>query len=318
MARTSGNGQLAVLSDDDLVDNARADGAALSELYRRHVGAAWGLAQAVTGNSDEAGDAVADAFTRLVGMLPQARPSDFRLYLMATTRNAAIDIRRRAARVQLTDDDGSLEPSPNGDGPADAVVAGEDATLVRQALAELPERWRSVLWLTEVERLPPREVAVILGTSANNVSQVAVRARSRMRQYYVQAQVRNHAAPECDYAVNHLGAYATSTLGRGDTAKVEQHLDACEACRDRLAELRDIGVPLRRAMIALPAGLRLAMGERLNSGRTFLESAKDLGGSSVSTPEWVASVARGLGRSSAAFSESPLVTSTSAHVVTSP
>jgi RNA polymerase sigma factor (sigma-70 family) len=248
--------------DDDaaLVQRAAAgEVAAFEELYRRHSQAAWRVAQAVAPNRDDAADAVAEAFTRVLASLPTGRLAEgapFRPYLLAATRNAAIDIIRRTSRTRPTDDDGLLDAeSDRPETPADRILAGDDADVVVRAFRDLPERWRSVLWLTEVEGIPAREVAPLLGLTANGTAQLAVRARAGLRERYLQAHVRNHARPECVFAVDRLGAYVGGALATRDTAKVDQHLAACDDCRDRLAELEDITPRLRRAVLPIPIGL---------------------------------------------------------------
>src|SRR5687768_1843419 len=83
-------------TDGELVGLAAAgDAEAFEELYRRHVQAAWRVAQAVTGNRDDAADAVAEAFTKVLQVLPAGRlgtGEQFRPYLMTATRNAGIDV----------------------------------------------------------------------------------------------------------------------------------------------------------------------------------------------------------------------------------
>ena len=125
------------------------------------------------------------------------------------------------------------------------------------AFAQLPDRWQSVLWLTEVERLRPREVAEMLGISANNVSQLAVRARARLLERYLQANVRNHAGPGCVYSADRLGRFAAKTLPERARAKVTAHLQVCADCRARLIELPDVGAAMCRAALPMPAGLWL-------------------------------------------------------------
>ncbi|MCA1709122.1 MAG: hypothetical protein LC808_39915, partial [Actinobacteria bacterium] len=82
-----------VFSDAELVRETSAGrSVAFGELYRRHAPAAWRVAQAVTGNSDDAYDAVADAFVRVFQVVSLGRLDDaaaFRPYLLTTARHAA-------------------------------------------------------------------------------------------------------------------------------------------------------------------------------------------------------------------------------------
>ena len=258
--------EVAHLSDPELVRAAGAgDEDAFAELYRRHTGAARRVAQRVLGGTHDVADAVAEAFTRVFAAIAGGRVPEagFRPYLLAATRNAATDQLRRAGRVAPIADLSGVERTRadlprgarSGAGPSDALLAGEDSALLVQAFRDLPDRWQVVLWLTEVDGVPPRDAAARLGLSANNVSQLAVRARARLRERYLQAHVRNHARPECQGTVDRLGAYLAGTLAAGPRRGIDEHLGACAACRARLAEVEDMGSLLRRAILPVPAML---------------------------------------------------------------
>jgi RNA polymerase sigma factor (sigma-70 family) len=247
--------------DAALTDAAAAgDVAAFEELYRRHADAAWRVAMAVTRNRHDASDAVSDAFTRVFQALPKGRLAGgvpFRPYLLTSTRNAAVDVLRRTGRLEVTDD---VEPhiAHTEGGPQEHLESSEDATLVAQAFSDLPERWRSVLWLTEVEGMPPREVATRLGMSANGAAQLAVRARAGLRERFLQAHLREAPAEECRFTMEHLGAYVAGALSARDLAKVDQHLAGCQPCSARKEELEDLGSTLRRIVVPLPLALGAA------------------------------------------------------------
>ncbi len=254
--------------DADLARLASAgDLAAFEELYRRHVEAAWRMALAVTSNPHDAADAVSDAFTRVLQALP-LRPQaagHFLPYLLAAVRNAAIDGLRRGGRrgtgrAGEHDDLASLVP-----GPGDRLEADVEATMVGCAFRSLPERWRSVLWLTEVEGIAARDVAVLLGMTPNGVAQLAVRARTGLRQRYLQAHLRQtEVRSACRDAVSRLGAYAAGGLAPRDISKVDQHLAGCEPCRSRLTQLREVTPCLHRAVLPLPVALAAMSAARLH------------------------------------------------------
>ena len=264
-------------TDPELVRaGATGTSEAFAELYRRHSAAAVRVARGVLANGDDAADAVAEAFTKVFSSISGGRFStdvEFRPYLLATTRNAAVDHVRRAGRLAPTPDMADLDaagvaatefPGSARRGPSDSIVADEESALVAQAFRDLPRRWQSVLWLTEVEGVPPREAAQVLGLSANNVSQLATRARARLRERFLQAHVRNHAGPDCQATVDRLGAYLAGTLSPGARRAVDDHLAGCDPCRARLAEVEDLGGALRRAVIPLP--VLAAVAEQLAGG----------------------------------------------------
>src|SRR5438105_588479 len=246
--------------DDPVLAERAAQGhqEAFDQLYRRHAPTAWRVAHAITGNPHDSSDAVAEAFARVLVALEAGRLEDstrFRSYLLSATRNAALDVTRRSGRSRPTATPETFESPSHVVGPSDGLVDRLDASLVAAAFRSLPERWRSVLWLTEVEGLPPREAALLLGMSANGVAQLAVRARAGLRERFLQAHLRVDVDESCRFAVDHLGAYVGGGLAPRDVAKVDQHLAACLSCAARKAELEDLGPSLRRVALPLPLGL---------------------------------------------------------------
>ena len=293
-------GELPEVADAELVVRASAGGTdAFGELYRRHADAAWRVAHAVTGNAEDAADAVSEAFTKVFRALPEGRLVDgtrFRPYLLAATRNAAVDVLRRTGRVRPTETTESLDSMAAGSGPSEQFVEGIDRSLVASAFRSLPERWRSVLWLTEVEGMAPSEAAPLLGISPNGAAQLAVRARAGLRQRFLQAHLRDDVPSGCRFTVEHLGAYVGGGLSPRDIAKVDQHLAGCAECERRHRELDDLGSNLRRAAIPLPLALA-----GLASGRWWhaLHAAHHGGSSRSGASQTLRSLQRPLATASA-------------------
>lgn len=238
--------------DNELVEASRQGrGAAFDELFRRHAPMAWRLALAITSDPDDGAEAVANAFCRvLVGpapaeLDPAPDPSRIRPVLLAATRMAAVEaLRRGAADARISRVPGSSGRSP-----------------VHTSFASLPERWRSALWLTEVEGIPAAEAAFVLAVSPSSFSQLSGRARAGWRERCAHAQATVASADgaridaRCQAVVERLPAYSAGQLGARDAARVERHLDTCEGCQYRSEELSDGGAVLRRTGIALPIGL---------------------------------------------------------------
>jgi len=249
---------------------ATGDLGAFEELYRRHVEAAWRMALAVTSNPHDAADAVSDAFTRVFQALPE-RPQaagHFLPYLLAAVRNTAIDGLRRGGRQRAATSGEQADRASPGAGPGERLEADVEAAFVSSAFRSLPERWRSVLWLTEVEGFAARDVAILLGMTPNGVAQLAVRARAGLRQRYLQAHLRQTEVRSCRDTVSRLGAYVAGGLAPRDVSKVDQHLAGCEACRSRLAQLRDVTPCLYRAVLPLPVALAALSAAKLQLGAT--------------------------------------------------
>ena len=284
---------------------------AVDDLYHRHAGEALRVAQAITRNADDAADAVAEAFAGVLRALGEGRladPDAFRPYLLAATRNASYDILRRSGRTAPTADAGAFDQPETVAGPSERLVAGEDGSMAAEAFAGLPERWRAVLWLTEVERMSPREAAPLLRLTPNNVAQLAVRARGRLRERYVQLHVRNHASGDCLEAAERLGGLVAGELTATQETRVRGHLAECADCRARLAELDDLGLTLRRAS----APLWLAALTRRRGRRRWPWSSRARAGH---PPKWAAGVDPSAPAALVNLASSPAVQQAAAAVV---
>lgn len=246
---------LTSIDDGHLVEQAvGGDTGSFEELYRRHAEAAWRVARSVSNDAHDAADAVSEAFTRV---LERVRDGDagnienFRSYLLTAVRNAGLDRHRRAAREQP---DQSMPTAAGADAPSERVIDLTDAALAASAFDDLPQRWQQVLWLTEVEDLEASEVAVEMGVHRGALAQLTHRARAGLREGYVRAHLSG-APPGCGPTVRDLGAYVLDRLPPGKRARVETHLEGCEACRLRREEVEELGTSLKRAVLPLPAGL---------------------------------------------------------------
>jgi hypothetical protein len=104
------------------------------------------------------------------------------------------------------------------DGP-DLELAAAERGLMSRAFASLPVRWRTVLWHTEVEGEPARQVARILGISPNGVAALTYRARGALTAAYLQAHLAESPSEDCRPFAVKLGGYASVTCSpTGSTA----------------------------------------------------------------------------------------------------
>src|SRR5947209_2399014 len=213
--------------------------AAYGELYRRHVTSARHLARQLVRGPAEVDDVVAETFSRVLDLMRRGGgPRDaFRPYLLTAVRRVAYDRYRGERRSVVT---GEIEAYDPGEPFVDPAVAGLERTLIARAFLSLPERWRAVLWHTEIEGARPAEVAPLLGLTANGVAALAYRAREGLRQAYLQMHLSGVARQECRPAAAKLGAYVRGGLAKRDAAMVAGHLDQCADCRRIFAELGDV------------------------------------------------------------------------------
>jgi RNA polymerase sigma factor (sigma-70 family) len=242
-----------LLSDSELVLRARqGDRRSFGTLYLRHHDAAWRVACAAAGSPTDAEDAVAEGFAKVFAALPRMvdRELAFRPYLLACVRNAAVDRHRRTRKLDLRDE--VPEQAALAGDPDEIVLADLERNLVGEALRSLPERWRTVLWLTEVEGMTPTEVSSVIGIKPNAVAALSYRAREGLREAYLQAHVRAEAKADCRYTVDRLGPYVRNELAGRERDKVQAHLDGCAICRQRRDELADVNASLLGALVPVP------------------------------------------------------------------
>ena len=184
---TADSGQLAVraaASDDlELVHASKnGDVAAFEQLVKRYDRKLLRIAQSVTHNTEDAQDAVQDAFLKVFQKLGQFREeSQFSTWLFRITVNQSLmKLRKQRAirEVSLDEDfqaDADMLPmevidwAPN---PEQLYWATELRDILISALRELRPTLRTVFVLRDIEGLSTDQTAEVL-----NLSQTAVKAR---------------------------------------------------------------------------------------------------------------------------------------------
>ncbi|WP_281885140.1 sigma-70 family RNA polymerase sigma factor [Agromyces rhizosphaerae] len=239
-------------SDARLVERAReGDKDAFGELFRRH--AAAGVTVARSFSSLDPEDLVAEAFARIYdAVVAGGGPRGaFRPYLFTTIRNTAASWGRRASELPV--DDLDLQPDPATD--EHAALEALDRGLTARAFRSLPTRWQEVLWYSEVEQMAPREVAPLLGMSANATAALAYRAREGLRQAWIRVHLQDSdPETECGWTIERLGTYARGRLGARDATRVDAHLDECARCTIVAVEAHEVGSRLAMVLLPLSAG----------------------------------------------------------------
>ncbi|NRQ51394.1 sigma-70 family RNA polymerase sigma factor [Aeromicrobium stalagmiti] len=231
----------ATLDDGDLLDLVRrGDTQAYAELYARHAYIAQRLARRLS-RHDEVEDIVAQAFVNVLDLLKRGKGPDetFRGYLLTAVRNEAGARSKARHRGVVTEDEGVIDSVVElGDGRPDAF----EISTVRAAYESLPPRWQAVIWELDVEGRRPHEVAERLGLGANAVSALVHRARSGLRDAYLQAHVRDDSAPgpSCADVRPRLAASVRETAARRDRERVFAHLATCPDCMAVYLDLEEL------------------------------------------------------------------------------
>ncbi|MEU4324336.1 sigma-70 family RNA polymerase sigma factor [Nonomuraea dietziae] len=232
-------------SDAHLLESARrGNAAAFGELWERHVGAARSLARQLVRGEEVVEDVVAESFTKIIELVGRGGGPEaaFRPYLLTVVRRTIYDRGRVESRQVTT---GEIEVFDPGVPFVDPALTGLEKSLIAKAFLSLPERWRLVLWHTEVENAKPADVAPMLGLSPNGVAALAYRAREGLRQAYLQMHLAGAPLQECRPVLGRMGAYVRGGLARRESKSVDDHIDACAECRSVFLELADVNQGLR-------------------------------------------------------------------------
>ncbi len=184
------------MDDSALIEAYRqGDQSALGTLLTRHQGMLFNTALRMVSNRDDAMEVAQEAMLKIVQHIDNFR-EDARFTTWATriAMNCAISRlrRRKIRRTQSLDAPMGHDPSagsmvanlanPAEPGPAERVQHSDRLDLVRRAIDELEEPFRSVLVLRDVQGLEYEEIAQVLEIAKGTVKSRLFRARLAMRQ----------------------------------------------------------------------------------------------------------------------------------------
>lgn len=173
-------------SDEELVERARSGNAeAFRELVRAFTPRVFAVARNLVNNPGDAEDVTQEVFFKVYAKLDSFREdAAFSTWLYRVTLNAAADFRkrRRHEKAVSLDEATWLPLVAPGDGPSDGLGRADLRAEVRRAMARLPEKFRSILVLRELEELSYQEIGQILGMNKGTVESRLFRARARLRE----------------------------------------------------------------------------------------------------------------------------------------
>jgi RNA polymerase sigma-70 factor (ECF subfamily) len=178
---------LSALSDDDIVRRIRGGESALFEiLMRRYNQRLYRVARSIVRDEDEAEDvmqqAYVNAFVHLHQFAERAQFSTWLTRIAVYEALARLRRRRRAREVDAMDDGDPWESvAAHEPDPERQAFAGELREALEAALEALPETYRCVFVLRDVEGLNTTEAAECLGVSTDVVKTRLHRAHAFMR-----------------------------------------------------------------------------------------------------------------------------------------
>jgi RNA polymerase sigma-70 factor (ECF subfamily) len=178
--------------DNALVERCRTgDIAAFEPLVEKYRQRVWRLALQLVRDREEAWDISQEAFIRAFQSLGSFRgQSAFYTWLFRIVVNLATDrVRQRAARgrafgtERVPDEDWDRAmPDEVSASPAEEALRSEQRARIERALEALPEHFRTIIMLSDIEGLAYREIAEVLDVPMGTVMSRLHNARKRLKQ----------------------------------------------------------------------------------------------------------------------------------------
>jgi len=178
------------VDDVTLVRQAKAgDEAAFSELIARHQGRVYNHALRLMGSTQDAEEVLQDTFLQVYRNLDRFEErSRFSTWVYRIATNEALMRLRRASRKREVFVEDTTGDEWWGDdvrefarSPLDDLLDQEVRERLREELAKLPEEYRVVFTLRDIEGLSNAEVADVLGISVAAVKSRLHRSRLHLR-----------------------------------------------------------------------------------------------------------------------------------------
>jgi RNA polymerase sigma-70 factor (ECF subfamily) len=162
-------------------------------VFREYAPRIYSLARRMLGNDADAEDVTQDVLLQVVRKLDTFRgDSQLSTWLHRVTVNAALAHRQKRAnrqRHETAEADGEVLETAAPEtavkrwnvAPDEPVLAAEQTAVIERAIGQLPEPFRDVYLLADVEGLANAEIGELLGLSVPAVKSRLHRARMRMR-----------------------------------------------------------------------------------------------------------------------------------------
>lgn len=162
------------------------------DLIRPCERAIYFLLFSLLGNEADAEDAAQETAIKVYRNLHLFRgESQFRTWVLSIARNEGLGrLRKRANRredsldAEMEEQGGDFTPAiltSWREVPTEALEREELAELLRKAIEELPENYRNVILLRDIEEMDGRETAAVLGISEGAVKVRLHRARAMLQ-----------------------------------------------------------------------------------------------------------------------------------------
>jgi RNA polymerase sigma-70 factor, ECF subfamily len=154
------------------------------EVMLPHLNAAYNLARWLTRNEDDAQDVVQEAYLRAFRFFDSYRGGDGKSWLLEVVRNTCFTLQRREKRnmASVVFDEATHTPGVNPPNAEEALVEAGDRAILRNCIERLPDAFREILVMRELEEMSYRQIADVAGLPTGTVMSRLSRARKRLEE----------------------------------------------------------------------------------------------------------------------------------------
>jgi RNA polymerase sigma-70 factor (ECF subfamily) len=145
----------------------------------------FNVAYKFVGKHDQAEDLTQDIFLKIFKSLDTFdRRANFQTWLISISRNLCIDhyrsVRKERETIDRDVDPNDLAPASSGPGPIAALEQRDRVTLLRHALAALPDTLRTAVLMRDIQELSYQEIAARLKLPEGTVKSRINRGRTEL------------------------------------------------------------------------------------------------------------------------------------------
>jgi RNA polymerase sigma-70 factor (ECF subfamily) len=227
----------------------KGDVQAFEELHRRYVASIYRLVRRKLGDALLAEDIAQETFMKALRMMDRVDDSfNFGGWVHTVARNLCFDeLRRRQRDLRadgVEDEEGellsNLPSTSRSFDPAQVQESNEVRRQIWEVAKRLPEKYRLVLTLRELQDLSYRQIARSLKMSESAVETLLYRARLRFKEEFIASEGAAELSHE--EAMPLLAPYLAGKLRRPQADAVRRHLAICVKCARRVGRR-----PVRRS-----------------------------------------------------------------------
>jgi len=236
--------------DDPTVLRARSgDADALEELLAGVAPAIERFGRRMCGNPHDADDVLQDTLLSIATHLSEFEGrSSLLSWVFTLTRNACSRRRRGLKNKPPVADDQAPEARDPAATPEEGAADRELSQVLGRALDALPDAYREVILLRDVEGLTAPDAATALGISVDALKSRLHRAREALRSALKPVLEPNAPGPAgCPEVATLWSKKLEGDLSQNDCATMEEHLKTCSACATACDALKKALLACRRS-----------------------------------------------------------------------